>query len=72
MLPTSKILMMSLPEIERFMHMDHQPPFGTRFWVSGDVLSVGLGHYSPAVLCDFTNFVDHLTFHWCISACIDA
>ena len=24
------------------------------------------------MLVDFTNFVDHLTFHWCISACIGA
>ena len=62
-LPTSNFFMMSQPENERFMHMDHQPPFGTKYWVSGDVLSVGLSHYSPDVPCDFANFVDHLLFH---------
>ena len=49
------------------MHMDHQPPPETSYWVSGDVLSVGLGHYSPDVPCDFANFDDHLTFHRCMS-----
>ena len=41
----SKFLMMSQPEIKRFMHMDHQPTFRTRYWVSGDVPFVGFGHY---------------------------
>ena len=41
-------LMMSSPELVRFMHMDHEnplqtamPPFKTRYWVSGDVFSAG-------------------------------
>ena len=71
MLLESKFLMMSAPEIERFMHIDHQPPFETRYCVLGDVLFVGLGHYSPDVPCDFANFVDYLTFHWCMCACDD-
>ena len=36
--------------------------------MSGDVLSVVLGHYSPDVPCDFANFVDHLMFLLCMFA----
>ena len=77
-LPASKCLKTNLPEPARCMHMDHecllqttQPPGGTRYTVSGDVLSVGFSHYSPDVPCDFDNFVDHLTFHLCMSAYVD-
>ena len=71
----SKFLKTNLPKSARCMHMDHEcllqtfmPPWRTRYTVSGDVLFVAFVHYSPDVPCDFANFVDHLTFHWCVSS----
>ena len=69
---------MSPPELARCMHMDHEYPLQTavtlcrtRYSVSSGTLSMGFGHYSLDVPCDFANFVDPLTFHWHVSTCDD-